>query len=712
MPSQPPRPGKFKTWITRFASTQKPKHREGEDKDEPPHTVFGAPLKVSLRYASVQISTANEEGELFVWGFVPIVVGKCGLYLKENSAEPGTFRTEGSSERISELQGLFEAPPSYGISIDWKQESYTTHDIACVLRAYLTQLPESVIPHAESEAAREALVKQPFNQDEVIRTYKRLIRAMPPVNQYLLLYVLDLLSVFARKSDKNQMTATDLAAMFHPGLISSAHKISPAERDSSQRVLEFLIAHQDWFMLDIAPPPAHHGGIELWVSAPAFWDLSTPTKVEQRAEGDSSVDWSSQEGNLSVTQRRPLPSAPRAAAPGTTVSPPTQATAALLSTKGVPQDSGERPSRLQEGPSRPPVLLTRKPPPPERSTNGLEGRQNGALDAPSTINTKITAAKEAGELSGGPHVQHKPLKRSSDPLQHSVRRPSVQDTKDIPEYTENLGINVPLTVKPEISAPRKTDQQQDPHRSSLSPTPIHDSHAKSSEDNTARQQGQLSIKDVHAEDEVQSKEDRMAERWAGTSKLAHKSSDSIAASHQDDVVSSPAESEINVLARSSGASALSSSQLEASSDSIASARPPPSAASHQDDVIPTPAASEIDVLARSSEASALSSSQLEAQVMWEDDALRHINGVLASWERRRPLLSMITAPDADRRGLSSSQLRENLGEVEAQINTLLTLILNSRGAARAAEQLEGNDAQSFIDAIQDVCSSTFIVYHI
>ena len=33
---------------------------------------------------------------------------------------------------------------------------------------------------------------------------------MPRPNQYLLLYVLDLLSVFARKSDKNLMTATSM----------------------------------------------------------------------------------------------------------------------------------------------------------------------------------------------------------------------------------------------------------------------------------------------------------------------------------------------------------------------------------------------------------------------------------------------------------------------------------------------------------------------
>lgn len=49
--------------------------------------------------------------------------------------------------------------------------------------------------------------KKPSNQDEVIATFKRLIHSMPRANQYLLLYVLDLLSVFARKSDKNLMTA-------------------------------------------------------------------------------------------------------------------------------------------------------------------------------------------------------------------------------------------------------------------------------------------------------------------------------------------------------------------------------------------------------------------------------------------------------------------------------------------------------------------------
>ncbi|KAJ6566792.1 kinase-like domain-containing protein [Mycena capillaripes] len=62
---------------------------------------------------------------------------------------------------------------------------------------------------------------------------------------------------------------------------------------------------------------------------------------------------------------------------------------------------------------------------------------------------------------------------------------------------------------------------------------------------------------------------------------------------------------------------------------------------------------------------------------------------------------MIMLPDVNS-GLSPDELRESLEDVEAQINTFLTHILNSGDAKRAAKRLEGGNAQSFIDAIQDV----------
>lgn len=39
--------------------------------------VFGVPLRDSLRYANVPISTANgKDGMLYIYGYVPVVVAK------------------------------------------------------------------------------------------------------------------------------------------------------------------------------------------------------------------------------------------------------------------------------------------------------------------------------------------------------------------------------------------------------------------------------------------------------------------------------------------------------------------------------------------------------------------------------------------------------------------------------------------------------------
>ncbi|KAL0067916.1 GTPase activating protein (GAP) for Rho1p [Marasmius tenuissimus] len=282
-PQSPPSKANLKAWWNHFTFAQRVK-KEAEGKaDEPANTVFGKPLKESLHYASVQISTANANGELYVWGYIPVVVAKCGLYLKENATEvEGVFRVNGSNKRMRELQALFEAPPRYGKSLDWKQTPYTPHDVASVFRRYLTQMPEPVIPY-------DLYHDEPFNQEEAITTYKRLIRGMPRPNQYLLLYVLDLLSVFARKSDKNLMTATNLAVIFRPGLISHPdHEMAPSEHHLSQRVLEFLIAQQDWFMLDIPPPPQDEFGQPppAPVTSPDVDDVTVfPSSDEEQSPG-------------------------------------------------------------------------------------------------------------------------------------------------------------------------------------------------------------------------------------------------------------------------------------------------------------------------------------------------------------------------------------------------------------------------------------------
>lgn len=107
------------------------------------HPVFSKPLKDSLRRASVQISTSNANGDLYVWGYIPVVVAKWSVVVpslprlshptlavsisrKTVRLRPhshhhhstlaatevaGTFRVNGSAKRMRDLQAAFEAPP-------------------------------------------------------------------------------------------------------------------------------------------------------------------------------------------------------------------------------------------------------------------------------------------------------------------------------------------------------------------------------------------------------------------------------------------------------------------------------------------------------------------------------------------------------------------------------------------------------------------------
>lgn len=133
-------------------------------------TVFGARLEQSLELASVAISMVGQDKKAYIYGYIPVVVAKCGLYLKENATNvQGIFRISGSTKRMRELQAIFDEPPNFGKDLDWKttnptdygssstsgstgslidsnqnqvQKSYfSVHDAANVLRRYLMSLP-------------------------------------------------------------------------------------------------------------------------------------------------------------------------------------------------------------------------------------------------------------------------------------------------------------------------------------------------------------------------------------------------------------------------------------------------------------------------------------------------------------------------------------------------------------------------------------------
>ncbi|WFD20594.1 GTPase activating protein (GAP) for Rho1p [Malassezia caprae] len=99
------------------------------------------------------------------------------------------------------------------------------------------------------------MTKRDLEQSAKIEQYRRLIISIPQANQYLLLYILDLLAVVEHNSNKNKMTAQNLAIVFQPSILSHPNLSSKDEHLAAVEVIEFLIEHQDHFVLALSNPP-------------------------------------------------------------------------------------------------------------------------------------------------------------------------------------------------------------------------------------------------------------------------------------------------------------------------------------------------------------------------------------------------------------------------------------------------------------------------
>ncbi|KAK9375729.1 uncharacterized protein V1513DRAFT_430703 [Lipomyces chichibuensis] len=212
--------------------------------------VFGQSLESTLQVRVMTVERMNS-GRLVKYGPLPMIVAICGFFLEQNALHvQGIFRVSGSVKRVREIQRIFATGPDFGYNIDWT--GYTVHDAASLLRRYLNSLPEPIIPLRFYDDFRSPFI-HPLTQtkqfkkhemNEVIVKLHGLIQQLPPANRQLLLYILDLLQLFAKNSKKNMMPAANLAAIFQPCILSHpSHHALPEEYTTSQEAVIFMIEH-------------------------------------------------------------------------------------------------------------------------------------------------------------------------------------------------------------------------------------------------------------------------------------------------------------------------------------------------------------------------------------------------------------------------------------------------------------------------------------
>lgn len=137
-----------------------------------------------------------------------------------------------------------------------------------------------------------------FDPDAAVRNYQHVIKSLPSLNRQLLLYILDLLAVFAAKADVNKMTTSNLAAIFQPGILSHPqHDMSPQDYRLNQDVLIFLIDNQDHFLIGMEGTAVDEGTVKQIESGPNTPQVRTPTTPGRNNSGiDRSASTSSSAG--------------------------------------------------------------------------------------------------------------------------------------------------------------------------------------------------------------------------------------------------------------------------------------------------------------------------------------------------------------------------------------------------------------------------------
>ncbi|GAM87800.1 hypothetical protein ANO11243_058280 [Dothideomycetidae sp. 11243] len=322
----------------------------------------------------------------------------------------GIFRLAGSEKRIKELKVAFDSPERYGKGLDWT--GYTVHDAANILRRYFNQLPEPIIPlgfyerfraplrNHQQEAVGAMESQSPdsggaFDADGAIRVYQGLITELPPLNRQLLLYILDLLAVFASKSDLNKMNTGNLAAIFQPGILSHPqHDLSPQEYRLSQDVLIFLIENQDSFLIGMHGTAADEKTVKEVQSgyqpeparsnSPTTPGRSKPVlgRSNSNASGASlgTRKFSGLRRNVSTSSRNSRQSGGQPGSPG--LGSPALSSGVHRSNTVPSQRHGASPrySARDKG-SDPPTPIAKLPPPMESSVVNEEIQQETQIDA-------------------------------------------------------------------------------------------------------------------------------------------------------------------------------------------------------------------------------------------------------------------------------------------------------------------------------------------
>ncbi|XP_053548152.1 rho GTPase-activating protein 22 [Bombina bombina] len=145
----------------------------------------------------------------------PLVVEQCVDFIREYGLqEEGLFRLPGQATLVRDLQEAFDCggKPPFDTDTD-------VHTVASLLKLYLRELPEPVIPFSRYQDFVGCAHILSRDQEEGTQELCRLVNSLPPANYNLLKYICSFLDEVQSHSVVNKMSVHNLATVFAPNIL-------------------------------------------------------------------------------------------------------------------------------------------------------------------------------------------------------------------------------------------------------------------------------------------------------------------------------------------------------------------------------------------------------------------------------------------------------------------------------------------------------------
>ncbi|KFP51427.1 Rho GTPase-activating protein 24, partial [Cathartes aura] len=166
--------------------------------------IFGQKLEDTVRYEK---RYGNH--------LAPMLVEQCVDFIRQRGLkEEGLFRLPGQANLVKELQDAFDCgeKPSFDSNTD-------VHTVASLLKLYLRELPEPVIPYAKYEDFLSCAKMLSKEEETGLKELVKQVKSLPAVNYNLLKYICRFLDEVQSYSGVNKMSVQNLATVFGPNIL-------------------------------------------------------------------------------------------------------------------------------------------------------------------------------------------------------------------------------------------------------------------------------------------------------------------------------------------------------------------------------------------------------------------------------------------------------------------------------------------------------------